>query len=801
MQPEVLLKIKYRPLRFVYLVDSESDIIKAATLYTHVWGGACSAIFPVPKDDAQTTELQLAIRSFNPDYIFLPENDTQAVNSILKPLLSCCLLYLSIENIESITNLDDGRSRLPVRTLSSSNRLELPHIIEVLKAVYPSPSDSENFYLSTDGSLFETIRSLQSGRPSNLYREHLKHHLSASPLCINSLENLLKVSLLEVIGTFKSPISLTKQKVVRFENPIFENLRQGNTKVFNLFLYESGDISIASRFWNSRSSDHGYSNKLLLPRDQFIKDIEKSISVLSDFLPFVRELIVYVNLSKDRAETLCHSIYDAFKVADCKTLVEIHYQNHCFAACPSRAYSSSTVEMTRQLLSNQSIRFSPTPLTEFDNSRYASGYDAVIEFASGGLLDMPQTYDSSVFLSNEMEAIEYYKKSKSPNVGSRLQPIRADRKGISGIAIGSKECQIYITESEDVISKWLERKEFFLRPTNHTRYAQGFIKRFGGFPETRRLVNSGGTQIFAALTSQRAEKSGCKHSQITCFLREKFSLSRSDAKKNVEENLLKLLAKGLVYRGYSLDCPSCGLNEWYKLDKVDEFIECVGCAEKFQLWKLTSIEFSYKPNELAARFLKSDGAAILSAAAFLSRIVPYRNIHMGGEVLPIGEKNSIAEVDLFVFSKDYLMLVECKRHEKVDPDRVKEIVEHLKKLVLTANHLNARLIVLCIITSSFDKTLMPSIHKIAKEAAEQGVGVHLLLNDELYGFGSNEQKILEHDSYGLNIESLLPRERDEEKDSPVVRGERTEVYSFGGEESLNRELIDSWKQGLKANWK
>lgn len=796
MQSEVLLKVKYRPLRFVYLVDSEADLIKATTLYTHLWGGACSAIFPVPKDDGQTLELRRALCSFNPDYIFLPEGNIECCDRLLNTLPSCCL-SLSTEQIESIANLAGYAKYFPVTTLNSFKNLEVPHIIRILETAYLNPSNSGGFCVATNESLFNVARILQFGNPSNCYREHLMHRLDGSALHLGSLEDFLKMSLLESIGVFRSSISLTRRKITNWSSSLLEGFREENIKVCNLFLHESEDVSVAASFWNSRSADFDYSNKFLLPKEAFLENLENIISILSSFLPFVTELIIYVNLERKYAETLASDIYSIFERLKTEVFVEVRYQGHGFLSYPSRAYSSDTVEMTRQILSNQSIRFSPTPPPEFRSSKCVFGYDATVEFTSGSLLEIPLDYDSSVLLSNKSESIECWENRSSYTIQHKLQPVRGDRKGISGVAVDGQECKIQIPNSEQIITRWLREGGLSFQPTQHTRYAQGFIKRFGGFPETRRLVNSGGTKIFVALECERSEESGFKQSQIVGFLKHRFSLSKSDAKKIVESNLLQLLAKDLVYRGYSLRCPICELNAWYKLDRVSEFVECIGCAESFQLDKLTSIEFSYKSNELAARFVRSGGIAILSAVIFLSRIVPYRNIQMGGEILIMGEKQPIAEIDLFAFSKDYLTLVECKSYTRIDAPEMQKIVEHLKRVIETATRVEARVVILCIVTTNFDSAFMIPIHDVAEEAAQRNIGVHLLLNDELYLFGVEDWKTSERDSYSLRVESLLPSIRDEEQSLSIKIGKKAEVYNFGRTEIPNQKLIALWQQELQ----
>lgn len=79
MQHEAILKLKPRPLRLVYLVNSVADLTNAVTLYTHLWGGFSNVIFPVPDNTDQNTHLQYALRSINPDYIFCLKKSFQVM--------------------------------------------------------------------------------------------------------------------------------------------------------------------------------------------------------------------------------------------------------------------------------------------------------------------------------------------------------------------------------------------------------------------------------------------------------------------------------------------------------------------------------------------------------------------------------------------------------------------------------------------------------------------------------------------------------------------------------------------------
>ena len=154
MQHEAILKLKPRPLRLVYLVNTTTDLKNAVTLYTHLWGGFSNAIFPVPDDTDKLILLQYALESINPDYIFLPEQDIpENVTEILDEFPSRCL-KLSSERIEDIANLNDHLLGLPLQTVNGSQIREFPHIIRVLNSIYKNPLSDTNICLISDNSTF-----------------------------------------------------------------------------------------------------------------------------------------------------------------------------------------------------------------------------------------------------------------------------------------------------------------------------------------------------------------------------------------------------------------------------------------------------------------------------------------------------------------------------------------------------------------------------------------------------------------------------------------------------------------------
>ncbi|MGM3306028.1 hypothetical protein ACSQ6I_08605 [Anabaena sp. WFMT] len=814
MQNEAILKLKPRPLRLVYLANTTTDLKNAVTLYTHLWGGFSNAIFPVPDDTDKLILLQYALQSINPDYIFLPEqNLPENVIEILDQFPSRCL-KLSSDRIENIANLNDYLPGLPLQTVNGSQKREFPHIFRVVNSIYKNSLSDTNICLISDNSIFEHEIFLQFGKPSNQYQGYLSNYLNARLIPINSIEALLKASLLTATRIFRNSLSMTKMEIIYTEYSVFDGIGD-HEKVCNLFLYESNDINIAAIFWNYRRLDIGYSNKFLLPKKDFIEKLEECISILDNFFLSMQELIIYVNFSHEEAIDLANQINTIFNKFERDIFVRVFYQNSGFDFKPGSVYSSKPVITTREISSlDKSIRFSPIIPSGHENSNYLFGYDAEIDFASGKSFSAPFTQTSAVLLSNHIQQIKYSENSQYPLLKDwqqrKTQPVRPAEKGVTGLVYSNEECRIYFPESEEIIARWLKSKGLFFELNDHTRYAKGFIKRFGGFDKTRDLIMSGGAKIFLAFGtsesseinkldgnklkhSHKSEQSGLKCSQIEGFLKQKLNLSQGDARKIVKQNLPALLEAGLLYRGHPLKCPTCGLEDWYKLEKVNEFVECNGCAENFQLESLTSLEFAYKPNELATRFLKTGGQAVLSTAVFLSWLASSGYIQLGGDISHLGEKQSFAEIDLFIIVKNVLILVECKSCRVIDESKANDIIKHLERVIETAVLVSAKVVVLGVVTTLVTCDLHSLVSDVAQNAIEKEIGVHLLLNDTFYLWGQQENAVTEQ--WQLNVMDLLVPEKDLPQNPDVSVGEPVRVYSWNeGDQLVNRDLLECWKQ-------
>jgi hypothetical protein len=312
------------------------------------------------------------------------------------------------------------------------------------------------------------------------------------------------------------------------------------------------------------------------------------------------------------------------------------------------------------------------------------GWEAEVRLASSRRLLLPINKWSAVFLSNSQPQIEWADKN---HYSSELKGVstRASSKGITGTISYKNDCCLYIPTDEMVISQRFKDAGLKIEINEHTRYAKGFIKRFGGFRKTIAFVKNNGLGISKALerrtqeNNRQVKQGGLKLGGIYQWLAENRKITNKEARQIVKQQLPLLLSAGLVRRGYDLPCPHCNFNDWYAIEQVQEFIDCVGCAESFQIPELEKIDFTYKLNELASHFLRSGGDAVLMTAAVLYQLMPYSWMQFGGNIHRQREKNGFAEIDVIGLEADTLVLAESKSYSQIEEQHIEQIERVFEK--------------------------------------------------------------------------------------------------------------------------
>jgi hypothetical protein len=167
-------------------------------------------------------------------------------------------------------------------------------------------------------------------------------------------------------------------------------------------------------------------------------------------------------------------------------------------------------------------------------------------------------------------------------------------------------------------------------------------------------------------------------------------------------------------------------------------------------------------------------------------------IQFGGELLRPGDRMNFAEVDLFWLTGDAFIIAECKSYNDIDQKGIVEIKDSLEKIVNVATLIDAQVVILGVVTNSFDLSeLFSVVADAAQKAKERGIGVHLALNGKLHLWGSVDGI----EPWKVRLGELQVDNNPPEEEWSV--GESPKSYSFGGSrESCNKNVLYRWEQEL-----
>jgi len=568
-------------------------------------------------------------------------------------------------------------------------------------------------------------------------------------------------------------------------------------------LGDDQDIDIAAAYWNTRSFSNEMTNKLYLPKSEVLDNIDKLAQIILEGMPSIEEILIVINTDIESAQNLAHQVYQAFfRVPHFR--VEIIYQNFHLIFSRGQAYTGSPINTTYIKFEDGSVRFSPPVPIGHQNTEFLFGWEAEVRLGSSRRLLLPINKSSAVFLSNSQHQIEWADNNPYGRDMFIGLSTRVSSQGITGTVSSKQDCCLYIPTDEMVITQRFKDAGLKIEINEHTRYAKGFIKRFGGFRKTIDFVNDNGLGICKALerrtedNNRQVQQGGYKIDNIYPWLNNIGINDQKAKNKFVSKHIPVLLSVGLVRRGYNLSCSHCNLTTWYPIERVQEFIECVGCAEPFQLPELDKIHFTYKLNELASHFLRNGGDAVLITAAVLYQLMPYSWIQFGGNIHRRDTKASFAEIDVIGLEADTVVLAESKSYSQITEQHIVKLEESLKKTIEVAKLVNAQIVLLSITTKSSNSELHTVVSKISHEAKDFGIGVHLAINGKLHPWG----KPVGTEPYqwsGRLDELKFDKETPEEQVLRVVVGEVPAQRFLSSKPLLDDKVMQRWRLELGAN--
>lgn len=776
----ITLRIRARGIRILFLVSNRQEAFKVIKFYTHIWCGAGNSILPIPQDENEMSYFEDALRTLNPDYIyyFREEDLPTFIQETLKrhPAIMRCL------NEESIENHIDGYWM----RLSGSPLAQLSHMVPFLRS--RGEIEPGNIFHVKLSGLYRDFLTVQAGFPGEKYEQYLTRWHNAEILpAPTDYESYLKTCLF--LARAYCPATLTILMTAPTTNLLSGYELSGIDNSLLLFLDDGEELDSLVAFWNTRGSS-GRNNRLLLPKREFEENLSLTLSTLQEaYSGFLRLWIVSL-MNRESAEEMCNLIQQEAQRLNLDVKAKCAYRDFKFDCSQEALYAYREETVTQAVNTDGSVRLGIKPPIYHENTEFAFAFDAILELPTRWRYVLPCRLSMSHLLSNSLETIEWVEKKDQDVRWLRTQNyVRPSSNGVVGITRPGHEVRIYIHPDEVVISRLLKEDGFSLRPTPPTRYAKGFIRKCGGIFKALRLLREGGADVIRLLRQFETSEVGGQ-GRITGTVWPRIiellvgrGYNQEDARSKVKIALPDLLRAGLVRRGFDLQCSECSLKTWYAVDEVDELVECKGCAESFQ-WALKKPDFSFRTNELAARFVGSGGDAVLMTVATLYGFHFSSVFQLGGELIKEGKIQG--EADLFWLAPELFALAECKSHYRVDDEIAVQMEKSLTETIQMAKQLRADVVFLGITVVEGGDKVVELVSDISSRLTEHDSSLHLIMNDQLYLHGNQQVDRATQDA--------LKRSRKPYREWTV--GEFKNAVPVANP-PLNHDVLDRWHSELK----
>ncbi len=721
MNRTIHIESQSRPIRFVYLVRNVAEFTAAVRFYTHSWGGASNLILPLPKTKYQVGLFEYAIYKFEPDLIIYVDDDMP--EGVAKSLKDMTSPLIKIGNPEFIEHFSENKGR------AFYQQRKLPHMMDILDL---HKITGETIICTNNSASVEQGLAVQAGLPSLLYIEQIKKDNNVSYVKpASSYENQIKASIL--VAASKTARSLTLKGLTANWDMDGDGLDSGD--FLHIYLYKNSDIHIWSTYWNQ--SSHFTKNKLLLPWEGFLENLDIAAFHITEMSKRYKAIRLILNTTPNSAKQLQDLTARAFsRIAGRKIDVDVFYDGDMFHIEPARLAWKKPVHSSQQVVDGSLLQFDPAPPSRFDGSPLAFAFDAELTTKDGIRLGFPNTAISSKILTFGIKRLEQFDYKDTIESWFAYPRIRSTRLGISAVASSQlrdeslADASFFVPLDEDFVQSYVYQSGFSLVPNEAAHYAKAFLRKieFTG----NRAESFDELELAACLIGARYESITCTLQQII----DKFAAAKDGEKPKardvVNNTLPKLLHAGLVRRGYSIKCKHCMYTDWYPLDEVGETVRCIGCGEHTVTPLQTA--FQYRLSELTRRFFQRGGRAVVNTLwLFSQRGIP-GIASIGGEIIPIGEKKSVADVDMILLTIDEVGVVECKDWKSIREQGKDDLKLSIQGLITAAAKLGAKSAYLSIATNEPSDKVIRYIKPFYKNARAKGIALRLIVNDRLYEF-------------------------------------------------------------------
>lgn len=152
--------------------------------------------------------------------------------------------------------------------------------------------------------------------------------------------------------------------------------------------------------------------------------------------------------------------------------------------------------------------------------------------------------------------------------------------------------------------------------------------------------------------------------------------------ETTEVIIRRLVGKGLLLRGFEVQCPLCRVTRWYPVARLGDIHHCDACQAEMPLpLRSDVLPWRYRLNELVARGI--DQGVVVHLLA-VHRILQFRSTSRGGllgvfpgvELKPEGvSSQQPTEVDLFVIYAGRTIVGECKASDSLSEHQALQTAE------------------------------------------------------------------------------------------------------------------------------
>lgn len=736
MKREIHTTTQIRPPKFVWLVDSVKSLENATQSLVHLWGGSGSYVFPVPRKPKELALFQTCLMLADPDIVIgnrerLPGEvvkivDRQGVHFIP---------YVPENRLLTVWNEDrlvDYKDRVFVSTLASLRG------VDRLPPILMAGEQSAQYRLGID---------VQGGIAGDALKSFLTKRAKVSLLKeIGSFGEYLRGSLL--LAQNRSVRSLGVEGLGSSMHPLVHHETQC-TDFLCVYLYRKDDYRIPSLYWNH--SGVMRENKMLVPQSQFVNNIEDVCRFLIGAFEKPKHLYVFCNMSKGDAKTVQYRLATTMEALYSKQVhVKVEYKPNYYGwDYRVLTWGPKTPDSTVLEDGDEEVQVSAIVPACCESTATMFAYSLSITNEEDNIVALPNNELISRILTYGSRLIDYYApKYERLSKWHSNAMVRANDGALQGLASerllnrSRAGVRVYLPSNTDIARLYVEQKGYVIRPNDPAHYARAFLRNYGTL-DSRHREWLGNDMVVA--TVLRNNKSSCVYGlkqikvKVTKLAKQTDRTEKSEI--DVAGSLKRLIAAGLVRRGYNIACEQCGYKEWHSIGVVSEQVQCLGCGGNTVV--PLDVGFTYRLSELALRFFESGGYAVVRAILAFHCVLRPGLVEICGEIWPNRDaKNALFDIDVLRIAEDEIAIVECKDWFRISKSEKRDLRRLLPRLIEAGVSLGVDAIYVAVYSPDDYDSLLPILKSQVMNAKKEGIALRALMNDKLYQWKIERRKLV-----------------------------------------------------------